>query len=149
MKKIFTIAFLVLMVKANAQIDLFEKIKNKLKIEHPEIILDNKLIAVNIWSAANQDSREANKQYNKAYNIYEFAKLKGGHKGIVCVTINKTEENATIILTKDGVGKLIEINNVKADETLTNIVFDENGNLVYKNLAFDKIFESVNKLITR
>ena len=149
MKKIITIAFLVLIFKTNAQTDLFEKIKNTMKIEHPEIKLDNKLISINIWNSSNQDSRDANKQFNKAYSVYEFAKLKGGLKGIICVTINKLQENASIILTKDGATKIIVINTIKVEESLNNIVFDQQGNEVYKNIATDKIFESINKLITR
>lgn len=154
MKKLATIVLLVFMVKANAQLSLFVKIKNQLTIEHPEISLENKLITLNIWTSADKNSRDANKMFNKVFNAYEFAKLKGGVKGIIGVTINKLNETATIILTKDGVNKLIQISNVSlindiATTTTTNIVFDSEGNEVYKNLASDKIFESINKLITR
>lgn len=151
MKKLATIVLLVFMVKANAQLSLFVKIKNQLKIDHPEISLENKLIAVNVWTSADKNSRDANKQFNKAFNIYEFAKLKGGVKGIICVTINKLNETATIILMKDSANKLVQINNINLNDisTITNSVFDAQGNEVYKNLATDKIFESINKLITR
>ncbi len=151
MKKLATIVLLVFMVKANAQLSLFVKIKNQLKIEHPEISLENKLIAVNVWTSADKNSCDANKQFNKAFNIYEFAKLKGGVKGIICVTINKLNETATIILMKDSANKLIQINNINLNDisNVTNSVFDAQGNEVYKNLATDKIFESINKLITR
>ena len=151
MKKIITLLFLTFMLKANSQSDLYTKIKNQLKSEHSEINLENKLIAVSFWSANDLTSRDANKQFNKVYTTYEFAKLKGGLKGIICITINKTSENATIGLAKDGVNKLIPINNVDLNDvgTLTNIVYDTQGNEVYKNIAPEKIFESINKLITR
>lgn len=151
MKKMITLLFLTFMLKANSQSDLYTKIKNQLKSEHSEINLENKLIAVSFWSAKDLTSRDANKQFNKVYTTYEFAKLKGGLKGIICITINKTSENATIGLAKDGVNKLIPINNVDLNDvgTLTNIVYDTQGNEVYKNIAPEKIFESFNKLITR
>ena len=134
----------------NAQSDLFLKVKQALKETHPEISTENRLIAVNIWSSNNQESREANKQFNNNYKIYEFAKLKGGLKGLICVAINKEGESSSIILNKDGATKLIQLNDVKiADSNISNIVFDEQGNEVYKNLVPDKIFESINKLITR
>ena len=152
MRKItLTFLFVALSVILNAQSDLFSKVKKSLKETHPEVNFDNHLIAVNVWSANDAASREANKQFNKVYGIYEFAKLKGGLKGLICVTINKDGESASIILNKDGATKLIQLSNidVSALNSNTNSVFDENGVEVYKNISSDKIFESINKLITR
>jgi hypothetical protein len=84
------------------------------------------------------------------YKIYEFAKLKGGLKGLVCVIINKEGDAASIILNKDGATKLIQLNNLDVpSNTVSNFVFDENGKEVYKNIPSGKIFESINQLITR
>lgn len=151
MKKItLTFLFVAFSIFLNAQSDLFLKVKKAIQEEHPEISTDNRLIAINVWSANDQTSREANKQFNNVYKIYEFAKLKGGLKGIVCVAINKDGESASIILTKDGATKLIQLN--KADLSGLsngNAVFDDKGVEVYKNISSDKVFESINKLITR
>ena len=134
----------------NAQSDVYLKLKNAIKENHPEINLENKLIAVNVWSANNPESREVNKQLNRVYTIYEFAKLKGGLKGLVCVTINKDGDAASIILNKDGATKLIQLNTFEiSSASNSNFIFDDKGNEVYKNISSDKIFESVNKLITR
>jgi hypothetical protein len=152
MRKItLTILFVALSVLLNAQSDLFSKVKKGLKETHPELNLENHLIAVNVWSANDVASREANKQFNNVYKIYEFAKLKGGMKGLICVTINKDGETASIILNNDGASKLIQLNTVDVTSlnVNTNSVFDENGVEVYKNISSDKIFQSINKLITR
>lgn len=134
----------------NAQSDLFLKVKKAIQENHPEISLQNRLIGVNIWSANNAESREANKQFNSVYKIYEFAKLQGGRKGLICVTINKEGDAASIILNKDGATKLIQLNNFDVSAiTNSNFVFDEQGTEVYKNISSEKIFESINKLITR
>ncbi|MBA2611772.1 MAG: hypothetical protein H0U95_07375 [Bacteroidetes bacterium] len=147
----FTLLFLFVASTTfiNAQSDLYIKVKKALREDHPEISLDKHLIAVNIWSANNQESREANKQFNKNYSIYEFAKLKGGLKGLICVSINKEGESATFILNKDGATKLIQLNSVEVTNTPSNFVFDDQGQEVYKNIPSEKIFESINKLITR
>lgn len=135
----------------NAQSDLFLKVKKAMQENHPEISLDNRLIAINIWSVNNQESRDANKQFNNTYKIYEFAKLKGGLKGLICVSINKDGESSSIILNKDGAAKLIPLNSVdiSTSNAINNIVFDEQGVEVYKNIAPNKVFESINKLVTR
>jgi hypothetical protein len=151
MKKLITLLFFTFIVKVNAQTDLYFKLKSQLKSEHPEISLENKLIAVSFWSPDNSETREANKEFNKAYKMYEFAKLKGGFKGIVCLAVNKTGENASIILNKDGVNKVITLNgiDIKSYSNLTNVVFDSQGNEVLKNIAHEQIFESIHNLITR
>ncbi|MBL7921604.1 MAG: hypothetical protein JNJ40_14915 [Bacteroidia bacterium] len=151
MRKItLTFLFVALSVILNAQSDLFSKVKKSLKETHPEVNFDNHLIAVNVWSANDAASREANKQFNKVYGIYEFAKLKGGLKGLICVAINKDGESASIILTKDGATKVIQLNSIELTGVANgNVVYDDNGVEVYKNIANDKVFESINKLITR
>ena len=146
----FIVLFTAFSAFLNAQSDAFLKLKNSIKESHPEINLENKLIAVNVWSANDQESREANKQFNRVYSIYEFAKLKGGLKGLVCITVNKDGDATSIILNKDGATKLIQVNAVEiSSNTNSNFVFDDKGNEVYKNISSDKIFESINKLITR
>ncbi len=152
MRKLIPIVlFMAFSTLLNAQSNLFLKVKQAIKEKHPEISVDNKLIAVNIWSANNQESREANKQFNNNYKIYEFAKLKGGLKGIICVAINTEGESSSIILNKDGASKLIQLNGIDVSNSnaMSNVVFDDQGNEIYKNLPPDKIFESINKLITR
>ncbi len=152
MKKInLIVLFIAFNYFLNAQSDLFWQVKKIVKENHPEINLENKLISVNFWSVSNLESRESNKQFNKAFNTYEFAKLKGGLKGLVCVSVNNESEAAITIMNKDGASKLISLTNIKITNTnnVSNIVFDSNGNKVYENIPSIKIVESINKLITR
>lgn len=152
MKKITLIVLLVAgMNVLQAQSDLFIKIKKAIVENYPDVTIENKLIAVNFWSTSNEQSREVNKQFNKAYKIYEFAKLKGGSKGLVAVAINNEGAATATILNKDGATKLITLNSIDISTTneFTNVVFDYQGNEVYKNTLPEKIAESINKLITR
>ncbi|MDO9000039.1 MAG: hypothetical protein Q7W45_09765 [Bacteroidota bacterium] len=150
MKKLSLIfLFSIFAMFLNAQSDVYLKVKKAIQENYPEISLENKLIAINNWSSNNQESREANKEFNRIYKIYEFAKLKGGLKGLVCVSINNEGDAASIILNKDGASKLLQLNKIEISTPNSNVVFDDKGNEVYKNISSDKIFESINKLITR
>jgi hypothetical protein len=139
----------------NAQSDLYVKIKKALQQTHPELVTDNKLIAINIWSVEDANSRERNKSFEKAYNVYQVARLKGGLRGLVVVTLNldNLSSTATIALGKDNVVKSVSLkaNDVEALNSygIENIVFDSTGNSVYKNLSASTIFSSIQSLITR
>jgi hypothetical protein len=139
----------------NAQSDLYVKIKKALQQTHPELVTDNKLLAINIWSVEDINGRETNKSFEKAYHVYEFARLKGGLRGLVFVTLNvdNLSSTATITLSKDGVIKSISL---KAEDVeglnsygIENVVFDSTGNSVYKNLSASTVFSSIQSLITR
>lgn len=151
--KSITIAILLFLAgNIFSQEDLFKKIKKQLKEDHPEMNIENKLIVVNVWSVNDPKSREANVQINKAYTSYEFARLKGGSKGMVGVLFCEDSDvsTATIILHKDKVLKPIVINNDKYFnlQGISNIIFDSNGSVVKKNTTSD-IFEEIHQLITR
>lgn len=156
MKKLFLIiSTFFLSTFLNAQSDLYVKIKKVLQQTHPELVTDNKLIAINIWSVEDANSRETNKSFEKTYTVYEFARLKGGLRGIVFVALNldNLSSTATITLSKDGVIKSISL---KAEDVeglnsyeIENIVFDSTGNFVYKNLPPSTVFSSIQSLITR
>jgi hypothetical protein len=155
MKKLLFTGLFFTTVFINAQQDLYWQVKKLLEINHPEISDRNRLIAVNFWSTSDAESREANKNFEKAFKTYESARLKGGLFGIIAVTVNKEalSSMATITLSKDGISKLIsfKMDDLKPVVTgdLKNVIFDSNGNAVYSNLPPDKIFSSVNQLITR
>ncbi len=156
MKKIILVAFInVFSTLLHAQENLYPKLVNKIKELHPEIKLDSKLIAFNIWSLEDQESRKANQAFNKVFGVYEFAKLKGGTKGFVAIAVNRGNPNseAAITLSKDGNTKIVsiplgDIPELNAQQN-SNMVFDSMGNSVYTNLKSNEIFESINKLITR
>jgi hypothetical protein len=151
MKKLLLIITLFFCKTFIAQIN-YNFLVSEIKKQHPQLELQNKLISVNVWSAENIESREANKAFQKTFTTYEFAKLKGGLKGVVCFLINKDNANeSAIILNKDGIVKPIILKDLDPTlvSNLSNVVFDANGNEVYKNLPSSNVFKSFNQLITR
>jgi hypothetical protein len=150
-----TLSVLFVSFCLQAQTDLYLKIKKILQQTHPALITDSKLIAINIWSANNDNSRDANKSFEKAYNVYQVAKLKGGLRGLVVVTLNldNLSSDAVITLGKDNITKSISLKAEAVKELevygIENIVFDSNGTRVYKNLSPLQIFSSIQSLITR
>jgi len=151
MKK-FLILFLILASKEfYSQSDLFKALKERIKTEHPEIVQENKLIVVNVWTAGDARSREANAQVDKAYTAYHLAKMKGGPKGmtgiIICADDNLTMEK--VVMDKDKLKKVISMSKEGLNlDGISNIIFDRDGNVLMKNANGD-LFEEVHKLITR
>ncbi len=151
MKNITIITLLFIAGKIYSQENLYQKIREKIKKEHPEMQVENKLIVVNIWSVNDQASRNANIQINKAHTSYEFARLKGGSKGMVGVLLctDNDLKSETIILNKDKVAKSVLLTNDGLDlGGVSNIIFDSDGNVINKNMSTD-IFEKIHQLITR
>jgi hypothetical protein len=151
MKKSFLLFFILLSSVVTAQDNLYKKIKERLKAEHPEIKTENKLLVVNFWSIEDANSREANVQMNKAYTAYEYAKLKGGLKGMIGVMISLNEEISLndITIGKDKVTKNISMVSSGLDAGNHKcIVYDSNGNVV-KESAGTELFKEINQLITR
>lgn len=150
MKKQLLLLFVLLSFFGRSQVTLYKQIKDAISIENPKINFEDKLIAVNLWQANDLESRNANKEFDKVYKTYEFAKLKGGLKGVIVANINITDQTASILLKKDGIEKLITI---KVDTTefrgKKNIVFNSNGDNVLENLASTDVFKSFINLVTR
>lgn len=127
--------------------------------KHTKENIQNKLIAVNIWSASDKNSRDANVDLNSAIEVFKNAKLKGGNKGIIGVIIclDNDEITSNIALTKEGVKNVIIVNaselssfpELSQKASSYNIVFDSNGNMIFENLASNSIFNSIRNLITR
>jgi hypothetical protein len=156
MKKLsLTLILLVFTLMTNAQATVFFKVKEAINLTHPEINLENKLIALTIWSVGDAESRETNKSFDKACKVYELAKLKGGSNGIVAVSFNKENLSsmASIAFQKDGITKVVALKLEDVPELngaqFSNMVFNSDGVLVYKDLPASKVFESINNLITR
>jgi hypothetical protein len=160
MKKSLFIVFILFFAAhfSKAQSSLFIKISSAISVQKGSP-LENKLIALNVWSAENKASRNLNTEFDKVGKIYEYARLKGGPSGIVCVALSLDQDKVKVevALQKDGITKLINFTNedkdlVKALENKPagyNILFDKGGNIVYENLKEGTVFSSVNQLITR
>ncbi|HWY13211.1 MAG TPA: hypothetical protein VN026_17875 [Bacteroidia bacterium] len=159
MKPIYVTIFVLGTLFTKAQTSLYNKLSSFLNTHTKEVLIDQRLIAINVWTSGNKNSRDLNADFEKAYKVYEFAKLKGGNKGIIVLNIDldNNSVNGDITLKKDGISKIITIpsdnieilNELKGKTSGYNIVFDSNGNMVYENLAAGTVYESIHKLITR
>ena len=152
---VFSVLLLVCCHLFKAQSALYQKVVAALKENHPEISISDKIVTVNFWSANDQHAREANKSFEKAYKAYIYAKLKGGVKGLIAITIN-TDANASeaaIVLRKDGIIKTVLFDKAQikdlGDLQSGNFVFNSLGFEIYKDLKPENIFQSINNLITR
>ncbi|MFN7910215.1 MAG: hypothetical protein ACK5QC_00225 [Bacteroidota bacterium] len=150
MKKQILMLLVLLSFSGKSQLTLYKQIKDAISIENPKISFDDKLVAINIWQANDIESRNANKEFDKVYKTYEFAKLKGGLKGVVVANVNLTDQTASILLKKDGIEKLITISiNTNELQGKKNIVFNSNGDKVLENIPSADVFKSFINLITR
>lgn len=158
-KKLFITAFIMLVaVSVQAQGDLYNKLSTFISNQTKESTSD-RLIAINVWSVNDNNSRKLNAEFEEVYKTFEYAKLKGGVHGIIVMDINFENDvvNADITLQKDGIKKLIKVsadnteivNHLKGKPAGYNVVFDCKGNLIYENLNPGTVFNSIQKLITR
>jgi hypothetical protein len=152
MKKAILMILTFTAVNVYSQSPLYSQVKEKLQKEHPELKFENKLLVINIWSPSSAESRQKNAELNKAYTTYEFAKLKGGSKGMIGVMINLGSDQSLqeINLGKDKISKAINLQDIEGIvvDGMTNVIFDSKGNEVKKNVT-GNIFTEINNLITR
>jgi hypothetical protein len=151
MKNILIATMIMIVSVATAQDNLYKKVKERLRAEHPELKLENKLIVINVWTTENKESREANVSLNKTFKTYEFAKLKGGSRGMIAVMISLNEDLSLneITLGKDNIDKSISFVGTGLEvENVKNIIYDSNGLVIKKN--FDTNFQKeISAAITR
>lgn len=141
-------------ISGKSQSSLHGQVLSYLKETHPTINTDNLLIALNVWSPDDMNSREANLAFEKAMTTFRYAKLKGGTGGFIVVTICKQgdETQARILLNKDGAtGVYVLPSSLFNKDTLPlkNTVMNASGEEVYKDLETKSTFSSIHQLITR
>lgn len=156
MKKLILFFGLVICgLSIKAQTPSYDQLVKIIKEKLPNLDVSNKLIAIHVWSASNKASRETNKEFDKAYTIWEHAKLKNGIQGLVVISCNIDDATTGAITAgKDGIVKMPLINHSEYAflSTLsagTNIVYDNTSSKVYQDLTSDKVFNSFVQLITR
>lgn len=162
-KNFLVFLFLFLSVHFFAQEANYGNIISTLKVQYPEIDFNEKLVSVIVWNSKDVQSREMNKEMYRVWQIYQEAKLTGGHKGVIFISISSDLEETpyTIARNKDlnkysfsicdfksfhKGGKLAQMGFSKPN---SNVVYDSNGKLIFSNLATEDIFKSFNHLITR
>jgi hypothetical protein len=152
MKKTLIIAFLIVAGLSKAQNDLYQKVSSFLKQNDPSLIVQSKILVINFVDPGQNGDKSVYKSLEKAGDVYAFAKLKGGRNGVICVTVVK-DSKTEIALNKQGYTHIHVLNAEQLgnlDTTgIDNITFNAMGEMVYKNLESDKIYEAINQLITR
>jgi len=123
MKNLLLFLSIFFFVQVSAQNVEFVQLKNQIHVAHPEVSLDNKIIALNFWSLDNSDSRICNKNFDKVYSIYESAKLNGGLKGIVVIAVDKNNLKSTSDIFFVKTANLSEI---------SALIYDRLGNKIYE-----------------
>lgn len=163
MKKLVLLPLLFLSFVMHSQMIDYTAIRKVISETYPEIDFSNKLLAISVWNSTDKTSREMNAELHKTYTVYKDAKLSGGLKGVVLISISSDtdEMNFKIAEKKDALHfpftlcdfKSYNLNSklsqMKLNKNITNVVFDSNGNLIYTNLQTEGIFKSFNTLITR
>lgn len=141
-----------------AQDASYTDLKSLVQTYVPDLPAENRLVALQIWSVQSPASREQNKELDHTFHTYAYARLKGGSKGLVAISIcldNTT--GAAIVLKKDGVTylKSVDIQDVQHLMSLGNlaagynVVFDASGAKLYESLPAKQWFSSIHQLITR
>lgn len=163
MIKLVLIPFLLLSFAIHSQTFDYTAVRKVISETYPEIDFSNKLLAISVWNSNDKLSRDMNAEFYRTYHMYQNAKLSGGFKGVVFISIsNDTDEmNFKIAEKKDALnfqftlcdfrsynlnGKLSKMGFTK---NTSNVVFDSNGKLIHTNLQTEVIFKSFNTLITR
>ena len=163
MKKLVLLPLLFLSFVMHSQMIDYTAIRKVISETYPEIDFSNKLLAISVWNSTDKTSRDMNAELHKTYTVYKDAKLSGGLKGVVLISISSDtdEMNFKIAEKKDALHfpftlcdfKSYNLNSklsqMKLNKNMTNVVFDSNGNLIYTNLQTEAIFKSFNTLITR
>jgi hypothetical protein len=150
MRKVISLVLMLCAGYIGAQSNKAEKVKEILNTRFPLMNLENKLVFVASETDDKHYSINDLTELNKTASVYEFAKLKGGSKGILCVLLIK-DTAREIELNKNGFSNIIKI---KVDEskdlTLDKPLFINADGSEREHTSFEvKIFKTVNALITR
>jgi hypothetical protein len=158
MKKIglfIILAFVLISLSFKAQNPTYNQLVSIITTKMPGLDCSNKLLVFQVWSTTDVKSRDANKEFDRMYSIYENVKFKDAHKGTIVVSCNIDDvTTGNITATKDGIKKVIAINKSEFNflNNLTsgsNLVYDNTTNKVYENLPSEKIWNSYTQLIIR
>jgi hypothetical protein len=142
-------------VAGKSQSALFNALRKAITEQHPEIDLSEKLIAYHYWQINSAESRAQNLSFEKAAEVYRHAKLKGGSEGLLVVLINSVdaETEAQIVVKKDGIVYCIAITRENIDlqdsKSTTNGIIDARGRVIAEDIPSDRIFSTIQSLITR
>jgi len=162
-KKIIFVLFVILNGILFGQIPNYSNLVTKIKSSKPDIDLANKILILSIWNSNDASSREMNKEFYKTYKTYQNARLSGGLKGVVFISISSDSEEIKyrIASQKDlsdyplvfcdylSFQEQGIINDLNLDYNTKNLIYNSSGELIFTNLENSSIFITFNKLTTR
>lgn len=150
MKKVIIVLLTVWSYSLSGQSVQVSEIKNAITSKFNTVTLENKIVFIASELNGKMFEQEDLKELEKTASVYEFAKLKGGVKGIVCVLIVK-DAAREIELNKLGIQKVYKLQEKDATKlNLENPVFiNAQDEIQNHNSSSIKIFGTVNRLITR
>lgn len=150
MRKITSLILLLCAGYIGAQTNRAEKVKDILQVQFPALVLEDKLIFVASEVNGKTYSMDELSELNRTAGVYEFAKLKGGSKGIICVLIVK-DASREIELNKNGISKVLKLKMPQGNsiELETPVFIQSDDSEKVNGLDDVKIFKAVNALITR
>lgn len=162
-KNIILIFFILISGLSFSQTINYSKIVSKITSNHPNLDISNKILIVSVWNSTDASSRDMNKEFFRTYKTYQHAKLSGGLKGVIFISISSDAEelNFKIAAQKDisdyplvfcdylsfqEPGMLYDLN---ISANTKNLIFNSSGELIFSNLETNSIFITFNKLTTR
>ena len=72
MKSIYISLFVLGTLFSKAQTSLYNKLSSFLNTNTKEALIDQRLIAINVWSVNDKNSRDLNIDFEKAYKVFEI-----------------------------------------------------------------------------
>jgi hypothetical protein len=150
MRKITSLVLLLFAGYIGAQTERVGKIKEMLQGQFPALVLEDKLLFVASEVNGKTYSIDELSELNRTAGVYEFAKLKGGSKGLICVLIVK-DSSREIELNKNGISKVLKLKIPQGNpiELEKPVFVQADGSEKIQALDEVKIFKTVNALITR
>lgn len=151
----FFLAFFLLSLTVQSQNPTYNDLVSIISSKLPGVDVSNKIISFVSWSAADVQSREVNKEFNRVGVIYQGAKLKNGNNGTIVISCNVDNGSVSdIAFNKDGINFALKIkksdfNFLSNVSSSHNVVYDNSGTKIYEDLGQKDVFMSYNKLITR
>lgn len=164
MKQILLSLFLLCLIsrKINAQVS-FETITKFILKYDSKAKLDDKLIMISFWSVADVETREATKEMQRVFKIYENAKLLNGSKGVYflnfCTNTDKFDyklaiqkdslvNNLSFMITQDDYSSLN--NSLKLSESKNKtLLFNSKGDIISGDFKKEEVFKLLLNQITR
>ncbi len=162
MKKLYILLFVIAGLNMLSQDEAtYAKLITFIHQQHPDMVTDNKLIVVCVWSSSDIGSRETNKELVQLHNTYQGAVLKDSRKGMILVSLSSDQDEVTyqIAVKKDNIQNCIVYSDFKGVasgllgdlklSTPAGLAYSGKGELLFKQIDKANAKASVVGLLVR